>query len=90
MATAVFVDGLPLHFTHDDLHKLFTGFGRIETAFVAKLPTGRSLGFGFVRFAYFTDAEEAVQALSGSLVLGHTLTAYIADAPKRDFETGTS
>ena len=49
-----------------DLFELFSKFGPVNRAFVAKdRRTGSSRGFGFVNFVHREDGERAISKLNG-------------------------
>ncbi|KNC47578.1 uncharacterized protein AMSG_02604 [Thecamonas trahens ATCC 50062] len=62
----VFVKYLPNDVDDDVLHALFAGFGDIASCKVmVDLDSGKSLGYGFVRFVLPDAAATAVDAMSG-------------------------
>jgi len=61
----LFIGGLAWHTDDGTLRQKFEEFGQVEEAVVVKdRDTGRSRGFGFVRFANDADADSAMQALN--------------------------
>ncbi|KAF1808976.1 RNA-binding domain-containing protein, partial [Eremomyces bilateralis CBS 781.70] len=57
--------GLAWHTDDTTLRAKFEEFGHVEEAIVVKdRDTGRSRGFGFVRFAAEPEAEAAIQAMN--------------------------
>lgn len=61
----LFIGGLAWHTDDQALRQKFEEFGQVEEAVVVKdRDTGRSRGFGFVRYANDADAESAMQALN--------------------------
>ncbi|KAL5116915.1 hypothetical protein ACEQ8H_005132 [Pleosporales sp. CAS-2024a] len=61
----LFIGGLAWHTDDGTLRQKFEEFGQVEEAVVVKdRDTGRSRGFGFVRFANDTDADAAMNALN--------------------------
>ncbi|KAE8134195.1 hypothetical protein BDV38DRAFT_255824 [Aspergillus pseudotamarii] len=61
----LFIGGLSWHTTDEGLRDGFSRFGQIEDAVVVKdRDTGRSRGFGFVRFATEAEADAAVQEMN--------------------------
>ncbi|KAG6398695.1 hypothetical protein SASPL_140162 [Salvia splendens] len=61
--TTIFVGGLDPNVTDEDLRQPFSQYGEIVSV---KIPVGK--GCGFVQFASRTDAEEALQKLSGTTI----------------------
>jgi len=61
----LFIGGLAWHTDDGTLRQKFEEFGQVEEAVVVKdRDTGRSRGFGFVRFANDADADAAMNALN--------------------------
>jgi len=61
----LFIGGLAWHTNDDTLRQKFEEFGQVEEAVVVKdRDTGRSRGFGFVRFAQDSDADAAMSAMN--------------------------
>ena len=72
--TKLFVGGLSLQTTTDQLRAAFLQFGTIvDVAVIADRATGRSRGFGFVSFANREDGLEAIKKMNGVDLDGHTL-----------------
>lgn len=61
----LFIGGLAWHTEEGTLRQKFEEFGPVEEAVVVKdRDTGRSRGFGFVRYAQEADAEQAIAAMN--------------------------
>ncbi|EMD66922.1 hypothetical protein COCSADRAFT_168179 [Bipolaris sorokiniana ND90Pr] len=61
----LFIGGLAWHTDDQTLRSKFEEFGPVEEAVVVKdRDTGRSRGFGFVRYAQETEADAAMQAMN--------------------------
>jgi len=61
----LFIGGLAWHTDDQALRQKFEEFGQVEEAVVVKdRDTGRSRGFGFVRYANDSEADAAMQALN--------------------------
>ncbi|PNS18018.1 hypothetical protein CAC42_3977 [Sphaceloma murrayae] len=61
----LFIGGLAWHTDDTTLRAKFEEFGQVDEAVVVKdRDTGRSRGFGFVRFASETDADKAIEAMN--------------------------
>ncbi|KAI1678683.1 rna recognition domain-containing protein [Pyrenophora tritici-repentis] len=61
----LFIGGLAWHTDDQALRQKFEEFGQVEEAVVVKdRDTGRSRGFGFVRYAQDTEADAAMQAMN--------------------------
>ncbi|KAG8368333.1 hypothetical protein BUALT_Bualt15G0034700 [Buddleja alternifolia] len=61
--TTIFVGGLDSDVTDEELRQAFTPFGEVISV---KIPVGK--GCGFVQFANRSNAEEAIQRLSGAVI----------------------
>ncbi|EOA88901.1 hypothetical protein ACJQWK_05631 [Exserohilum turcicum] len=61
----LFIGGLAWHTDDQTLRQKFEEFGPVEEAVVVKdRDTGRSRGFGFVRYSQETEADAAMQAMN--------------------------
>lgn len=61
----LFIGGLAWHTDDATLRQKFEEFGQVEEAVVVKdRDTGRSRGFGFVRFAQDSEADAAMQSMN--------------------------
>lgn len=70
----LYVGNLSYRATDQDLFEAFSPFGRLLTAYgVYDRVTGQARGFGFVEFCLNEDAEAAIKALNGTLMLGRAL-----------------
>ncbi|KAJ4345251.1 Glycine-rich RNA-binding protein 4, mitochondrial [Didymosphaeria variabile] len=65
MSTKLFIGGLAWHTDDGTLRQKFEEFGQVEEAVVVKdRDTGRSRGFGFVRFSQESEADNAMQNMN--------------------------
>ncbi|KAI9692954.1 MAG: hypothetical protein M1822_004949 [Bathelium mastoideum] len=70
----LFIGGLAWHTDDATLRSKFEEFGSVEEAIVVKdRDTGRSRGFGFVRFTQESDADAAIQAMHNVEFDGRTI-----------------
>ncbi|EOD47197.1 RNA recognition domain-containing protein [Neofusicoccum parvum] len=70
----LFIGGLAWHTDDATLRQKFEEFGQVEEAVVVKdRDTGRSRGFGFVRFTQESDAEAAIQSMNNVEFDGRTI-----------------
>ncbi|KAK3937116.1 glycine-rich RNA-binding protein 4 [Diplogelasinospora grovesii] len=70
----LFVGGLAWHTEEDTLRRKFEEFGAVEEAVVVKdRDTGRSRGFGFVRYTNDEDAQKAILAMNNVEFDGRTI-----------------
>lgn len=70
----LFVGGLAWHTDDATLRQKFEEFGQVEEAVVVKdRDTGRSRGFGFVRFAQDSEADAAMNGMNNIEFDGRTI-----------------
>ncbi|KAJ4406742.1 hypothetical protein N0V91_004432 [Didymella pomorum] len=70
----LFVGGLAWHTDDQTLRQKFEEFGQVEEAVVVKdRDTGRSRGFGFVRFSTDAEADTAMQNMNNVEFDGRTV-----------------
>eukprot|EP01116_Phalansterium_solitarium_P003778 TRINITY_DN145_c0_g2_i1.p1 TRINITY_DN145_c0_g2~~TRINITY_DN145_c0_g2_i1.p1 ORF type:complete len:330 (+),score=36.38 TRINITY_DN145_c0_g2_i1:70-990(+) len=80
-ASNLFVNGLPGDYTEDKLRSLFAPYGEIETVKVMwDHMTGRTKGYGFVKFKDPNEAAKAIDALNGTRLADRDLLVKIADS----------
>ena len=84
----LYVGNLPYSTTEEDLRKLFSQYGNVDSvAVITDRDTGRSKGFGFVEFPDENEARNAISALSGQEYGGRALTVNEA-RPKTERSSG--
>lgn len=70
----LFIGGLAWHTDDQALRQKFEEFGNVEEAVVVKdRDTGRSRGFGFVRFSQDSEADAAMQNMNNVEFDGRTI-----------------
>ncbi|KAI9720039.1 MAG: hypothetical protein M1812_003166 [Candelaria pacifica] len=70
----LFIGGLAWHTDDQTLRQKFEEFGAVEEAIVVKdRDTGRSRGFGFVRYGQEADADNAIQNMNNIEFDGRTI-----------------
>lgn len=90
MKQQLYVGNLPPEMTEDQLRDLFAGTDReVESVTIRrKAKTRRSRGFGFVKMASESDAENAMASLNGTEVQGRSLKVGEAHREDREKSTG--
>lgn len=75
MEKKIYVGNLPFQATEEDIKKLFSESGEVESVkIITDLNTGVPRGFGFVEMATSEDARKAIGALNGTLFMERKLT----------------
>jgi RNA recognition motif-containing protein len=71
----IYVGNLGFDFTEEDLKKLFSDHGKVESASIARdRETQRSKGFAFIDMPSQAEAQAAIMALNGREVQSRSLT----------------
>jgi len=89
----LFIGSLAYSTTDDTLKAHFEQIGEVESArVITDRDSGRSKGFGFVKYVDDVNNQKAVDELDGKELDGRTITVSLArpkeDRPKRDFNGG--
>jgi RNA recognition motif-containing protein len=75
MGSKLYVGGLPYAATEQELSRLFSSHGAVQSArVITDKFTGQSRGFGFVEMSSNEEAQTAIGALNGTDFGGRTLT----------------
>jgi hypothetical protein len=74
----LFVDGLPLYYTADDITELFSRFGTVQVVRLQHDRTGMSLRCAYIQMTSHADAERAILLANSS---GKDLRAIHIDPP---------
>src|SRR2546421_8804879 len=69
MATRIYVGGLPYSASEQDLEKLFSASGTVNSVnVITDKYTGQAKGFGFVEMSTDAEASTAINALNGTMM----------------------
>jgi RNA recognition motif-containing protein len=80
------VGNMPHETTEDELHRLFTEYGEVESVeLVMQRNTGRPRGFGFVQMRNEFEADTAKEELCGRELGGRELTVNDATPKREDY-----
>ena len=87
MSTNIYVGNLPFSATEEDVHKLFSNYGTVESVnLITDRETGRPRGFGFVEMS--SRGPAAIDALNQSDMDGRSLNVNVSkpreDRPRPD------
>eukprot|EP00252_Welwitschia_mirabilis_P024574 TRINITY_DN7337_c0_g1_i1.p1 TRINITY_DN7337_c0_g1~~TRINITY_DN7337_c0_g1_i1.p1 ORF type:complete len:129 (+),score=31.26 TRINITY_DN7337_c0_g1_i1:239-625(+) len=87
-SSRIFVAGLPYSIDNQTLKDAFSSFGnvtddykRIAAKIVLERETGRSRGFGFIKFSSPEDADAAITGMDGKEIGGRTIRVSVAQEP---------
>jgi RNA recognition motif-containing protein len=84
MNLKLYVGNLPSGASEEDLKKLFSEAGGVQSVKIVVDPySGRSRGFGFVEMATKEEAEKAISQLNGKIFMERTLTVNEARPQKK-------
>lgn len=79
MATRLYIGNLPYSVSENDLRRLFSQAGTVESvALPLDRETGRPRGFGFVQMADDADADNAINQFNGYNLEGRQLRVNVA------------
>jgi RNA recognition motif-containing protein len=84
MNSKLYVGNLPYGVTEDDLKKLFSEAGEVQSVkIVVDQYSGRPRGFGFVEMTSKAEAEKAISLLNGKVLTDRTLIVNEARPQKK-------
>lgn len=76
------VGNLSYEVTEEELRQAFEGFGQVISVRIVKDRwSGKSRGFGFVEMSASTEAQSAINGMSGKVLKGRTLK--VSEARRR-------
>lgn len=72
--TNLIVNYLPQTMTQEEIRSLFSSIGEVESCkLIRDKVTGQSLGYGFVNYVRFEDADKAINTLNGLRLQNKTI-----------------
>jgi len=84
MNLKLYVGNIPFGASEEDLKKLFSEAGVVQSAKIVTDPySGRSRGFGFVEMASKAEVEKAISLFNGKTFMDRTLTVSEARPQKQ-------
>jgi RNA recognition motif-containing protein len=79
----IYVSNLSFHTTEEDLHALFSKFGKVTSAnIITDRDTNRSRGFAFVEMPADDEAQNAINGLNNKDIEGRPLNVSVAREKK--------
>ncbi len=81
----MYVSNLSFHTTEEDLNKLFSQYGSVQSAkIITDRETGRSRGFAFVEMPSDEESNKAIAGLNNKEIEGRAMSVSVAkEKPKR-------
>ena len=74
MGKKLYVGGIAFHATEEDLKKIFSEIGEVESVkIITDSFSERSKGFGFVEMVTEEDAKKAIEALNGKTFMDRSI-----------------
>jgi len=90
-SSRIFIRNLGFNVTFEDLEKLLEPFGELEDVHLVRdRESGQSRGFGFARFKTVTSAQQAMDALDGSVYQGRLLHIMPSEADRYELDQRSS
>lgn len=75
MRRELYVGNLPFETTEDDLRRLFSVSGNVQSVhIITDKESGKSKGCGYVKMTNETEAKDALDSLDGALLEGRLIT----------------
>lgn len=82
----LFVRGLPMTMSEDEVTKIFSPHGKLKDLRLVTYRNGRSKGLAYVEYATAADAARAILATDNTEVRGFTISVAISEPPRRKTE----
>lgn len=90
MSRELYVGSLPYETTEDDLRRLFTVAGTVQSVHIITDPvSGKSKGCGYVKMTTESEAKEAINSLDGALLENRLIAVSIAKPIKKQPQQAT-
>lgn len=70
----IYVENLPPDLTEDELHRLFSEYGRVDSVNIMyNASTGKSKEFGYIEMPDPEEARRAIEALNHRMIRGREI-----------------
>ncbi|WVZ78475.1 hypothetical protein U9M48_026180 [Paspalum notatum var. saurae] len=84
-STKIFVHKLSFYTSEEEFKAMFSPFGTVEEARLMRdQQTGRTKGFGFVKYSSLAEAEKAIKAMDGRIQRGRLIFVEMAKGSKSE------
>jgi RNA recognition motif-containing protein len=95
MGNRLYIGNIPFKATEEDVRGLFAEIGEVGSIdLITDARTGKPKGFAFVVIASDEEAQKAIEALNGTLLLGRPLSVSEANTQqpreRRDLDGGSN
>jgi RNA recognition motif-containing protein len=85
MSKQIYAGNLSYQMTDETLRDLFSPHGEVASVKIIRYPdSGKSKGFGFIEMANDEEADNAIEKLNGTDVLGRSIRVNVARPKKNE------
>jgi RNA recognition motif-containing protein len=85
MSKQIYAGNLSYQMTDETLRDLFSQHGEVSSVKIIRYPdSGKSKGFGFIEMVNDDEADNAIQKLNGTDVLGRSIRVNVARPKKNE------
>ena len=85
MSKQIYAGNLSYQMTDETLRDLFSQHGEVSSVKIIRYPdSGKSKGFGFIEMTNDDEADNAIQKLNGTDVLGRSIRVNVARPRKNE------
>jgi RNA recognition motif-containing protein len=85
MSKQIYAGNLSYQMTDETLRDLFSPHGEVSSVKIIRYPdSGKSKGFGFIEMTNDDEADNAIQKLNGTDVLGRSIRVNVARPKKNE------
>ncbi|HOD16195.1 MAG TPA: RNA-binding protein [Spirochaetota bacterium] len=85
MSKQIYAGNLSYQMTDETLRDLFSQHGEVSSVKIIRYPdSGKSKGFGFIEMTNDDEADNAIQKLNGTDVLGRSIRVNVARPKKNE------